>query len=123
MPDITTKRTNCARRPSLSPRGRTSAFPSGRVRRRCKLLGEHVHFGTQFEDFIGRCLASDVVGSVVDALSDRERDVFQQLQTARTLHEIAHELDVSINTVKTHQRAIYRKLGVSSRREAVRTTV
>lgn len=88
-----------------------------------KLLGEHVHFGTQFEDFIGRCLASDVVGSVVDALSDRERDVFQQLQTARTLHEIAHELDVSINTVKTHQRAIYRKLGVSSRREAVRTTV
>ncbi|WP_419719553.1 LuxR C-terminal-related transcriptional regulator [Microbacterium oxydans] len=48
---------------------------------------------------------------------------FQQLQTARTLHEIARELAVSINTVKTHQRAIYRKLGVSSRREAVRTTV
>ncbi|QNA94148.1 helix-turn-helix transcriptional regulator [Microbacterium sp. Se63.02b] len=59
----------------------------------------------------------------MDALSDREREVFQQLQTARTLHEIAGELSVSINTVKTHQRAIYRKLGVSSRREAVRTTV
>ncbi|MGH3689310.1 MAG: LuxR C-terminal-related transcriptional regulator [Microbacterium sp.] len=88
-----------------------------------KLLGEHVHFGTQFEDFIGRCLANDAAGSLVDALSERERDVFQQLQTARTLHEIARELAVSINTVKTHQRAIYRKLGVSSRREAVRTTV
>ena len=88
-----------------------------------RLLHEHVHFGTQFEDFIGRCLASDATGSRVDALSDRERDVFQQLQTARTLHEIARELAVSINTVKTHQRAIYRKLGVSSRREAVRTTV
>lgn len=88
-----------------------------------RLLHEHVHFGTQFEDFIGRCLADDTVGSLVDALSGRERDVFQQLQTARTLHEIALELAVSINTVKTHQRAIYRKLGVSSRREAVRTTV
>lgn len=88
-----------------------------------KLLGEHVHFGTQFEDFIARCLAKDTAGSLVDALSERERDVFQQLQTARTLHEIARELAVSINTVKTHQRAIYRKLGVSSRREAVRTTV
>ncbi|MGW9156466.1 LuxR C-terminal-related transcriptional regulator [Microbacterium sp. NPDC055665] len=88
-----------------------------------KLLGEHVHFGTQFEDFIGRCLANDAAGSLVETLSERERDVFQQLQTARTLHEIARELAVSINTVKTHQRAIYRKLGVSSRREAVRTTV
>ncbi len=70
-----------------------------------KLLGEHVHFGTQFEDFIGRCLANDAAGSLVETLSDRERDVFQQLQTARTLHEIARELAVSINTVKTHQRA------------------
>lgn len=88
-----------------------------------KLLGEHVHFGTQYEDFIGRCLVDDAAGSLVELLSERERDVFQQLQTARTLHEIAQELAVSINTVKTHQRAIYRKLGVSSRREAVRTTV
>ena len=88
-----------------------------------KLLNEHVHFGTQFEDFIGRCLAIDAAGSVIDALSERERDVFQQLQTARTLPEIARELQVSINTVKTHQRAIYRKLGVTSRRAAVQTTV
>lgn len=88
-----------------------------------KLLNEHIHFGTQFEDFIGRCLANDSAGSLVDTLSERERDVFQQLPTARTLQEIAVELSVSVNTVKTHQRAIYRKLGVSSRREAVRTTV
>lgn len=88
-----------------------------------KLLNEHVHFGTQFEDFIGRCLAIDAPGSVIDALSEREHDVFQQLQTARTLPEIARELRVSINTVKTHQRAIYRKLGVTSRRAAVQTTV
>lgn len=88
-----------------------------------RLLNEHVHFGTQFEDFISGCLAVDTAGSPVNSLSEREHDVFQQLQTARTLHEIARELHVSINTVKTHQRAIYRKLGVSSRREAVQTTV
>ncbi|MCT1355022.1 LuxR C-terminal-related transcriptional regulator [Gordonia sp. p3-SID1431] len=33
--------------------------------------------------------------------------------------EIAADLFVSVNTVKTHQQAIYRKLGVSSRRDAV----
>ena len=88
-----------------------------------KLLHEHVHFGSQFEDFIARCLVAEVSGSRVGALSDRERDVYQQLQTARTLPEIAAVLNLSINTVKTHQRSIYRKLGVSSRREAVQTTV
>jgi LuxR family maltose regulon positive regulatory protein len=33
--------------------------------------------------------------------------------------EIAADLYLSVNTVKTHQRAIYRKLGVSNRRSAV----
>ena len=88
-----------------------------------RLLSEHVHFGTQFEDFVGHCLAASAQGSVVQTLSERERDVFQQLQTSRTLPEIAEVLELSINTVKTHQRAIYRKLGVNSRREAVRLTV
>nr|WP_255459516.1 helix-turn-helix transcriptional regulator [Micrococcus sp. TA1] len=59
-------------------------------------------------------------GGVLEALSERERDVFRLLQTSRTVREIAEELYVSVNTVKTHQRAIYRKLGVQSRREAQR---
>lgn len=88
-----------------------------------RLVRAHLHHGTQFEDFIGRCLTVDAAGSVTDRLSERERDVFHQMQTARTLPEIAAELRVSVNTVKTHQRAIYRKLGVTSRREAVRVTV
>lgn len=88
-----------------------------------KLLSEHIHFGSQYEDFIGSCLASDVAGSSIDTLSERELDVFRQLQTSRTLPEIATALNLSINTVKTHQRAIYRKLGVASRRDAVHTTV
>lgn len=38
-----------------------------------------------------------------------------------TTAEIAAALHLSLNTVKTHQRAIYRKLGVSTRRDAVKT--
>ena len=52
-------------------------------------------------------------------LSGRERDVLYRLPSLSNLTEIATDLDVSINTVKSHVRAIYSKLGVSSRRTAV----
>jgi LuxR family maltose regulon positive regulatory protein len=41
------------------------------------------------------------------------------LPSQRTLHEIATDLTVAPSTVKTHIRAIYTKLGASSRRDAV----
>ncbi len=85
-----------------------------------QLLAEHIAWGTKHEDFIAACLTPRTRGGVLDELSERERDVFEQLRTSRTMAEIADELGVSINTVKTHQRAVYRKLGVASRREAVR---
>jgi LuxR family transcriptional regulator, maltose regulon positive regulatory protein len=53
------------------------------------------------------------------AMTARERAVLGQLCTVRSLEEIATDLTVSVNTVKTHVRAIYAKLGVTSRREAV----
>ncbi|MFD3579045.1 LuxR C-terminal-related transcriptional regulator [Streptomyces sp. NPDC058644] len=46
--------------------------------------------------------------------------VLHQLQQEVPLREIADGLYVSVNTVKSHVRAVYRKLGVSSRAEAVR---
>jgi len=52
-------------------------------------------------------------------LSSRERKVLDQLPSLHTIEEIADHLAVSVNTIKTHVRAIYRKLGVSSRRTAV----
>jgi LuxR family maltose regulon positive regulatory protein len=52
-------------------------------------------------------------------LSAREREVLDQLPSLRNLDEIADQLAVSVNTVKSHVRAIYGKLGVSSRRTAV----
>ena len=45
--------------------------------------------------------------------------VLRMLGGTLSLREIGHELYVSANTVKTHTQAIYRKLGVSSRPDAV----
>ena len=53
-------------------------------------------------------------------LTDRELSVLRYLPSMMTNEEIAAELFVSVNTVKAHLKRIYRKLGVVSRREAVR---
>ncbi|HEY1575269.1 MAG TPA: LuxR C-terminal-related transcriptional regulator [Pseudonocardiaceae bacterium] len=52
-------------------------------------------------------------------LTDCERDVLGLLPTLRSFDEIAADLTVSVNTVKTHVRAIYAKLSVGRRRDAV----
>jgi LuxR family transcriptional regulator, maltose regulon positive regulatory protein len=56
---------------------------------------------------------------LIDPLTDRELHVLRYLPSLLSASEIAGELYVSLNTVKTHLRSIYRKLGVSSRRGAV----
>ena len=55
-----------------------------------------------------------------DPLTEREIAVLRLLRGTLSLREIGQELFVSPNTVKTHAQAIYRKLGVSSRHDAVR---
>jgi DNA-binding NarL/FixJ family response regulator len=55
-------------------------------------------------------------------LTPREADVLELLQGGRSNAEIAATLQVGIETVRTHARHIYRKLGVSTRRE-LRSTV
>jgi LuxR family maltose regulon positive regulatory protein len=47
------------------------------------------------------------------------RDLLVELPSMWTIEEIADSLFVSVNTVKTHLRGIYRKLGVNHRRDAV----
>jgi LuxR family maltose regulon positive regulatory protein len=54
-----------------------------------------------------------------EELSEREAAVLKLLGTELTQRQIGGELYLSFNTVKSHTRAIYRKLGVSSRSEAV----
>jgi LuxR family transcriptional regulator, maltose regulon positive regulatory protein len=58
-------------------------------------------------------------GDLLEPLSEREMQVVRFLPTRLSGAEIAAELFVSLNTLKTHLRSIYRKLGVSGRREAV----
>ena len=55
----------------------------------------------------------------VEPLTPRERAVLEHLPTMMTNTEIAHQLLVSVNTVKTHLKSVYRKLGVDRRRDAV----
>ncbi|MEU9283568.1 LuxR C-terminal-related transcriptional regulator [Streptomyces sp. NPDC048275] len=57
---------------------------------------------------------------VVEELSGRERDVLQRLAQMMSTEEIAADLYVSVNTVKTHLKSVYRKLAVNRRNDAVR---
>ncbi|MFE1248573.1 LuxR C-terminal-related transcriptional regulator [Streptomyces sp. NPDC058735] len=59
-------------------------------------------------------------GIAVEELSARERDVLMALAEMMSTEEIAADLHVSVNTVKTHLKSIYRKLAVSRRADAVR---
>jgi LuxR family maltose regulon positive regulatory protein len=56
---------------------------------------------------------------LTERLTDSEARVLRYLPTHLTAHEIANELFVSVNTVSTHTRHLYAKLGVHSRHEAV----
>ncbi|MEU7580865.1 LuxR C-terminal-related transcriptional regulator [Streptomyces sp. NPDC041068] len=57
---------------------------------------------------------------VTERLSARERDVLVRLAQMMTTEEIAEELYLSVNTVKTHLKSVYRKLAVTRRSAAVR---
>jgi DNA-binding NarL/FixJ family response regulator len=52
-----------------------------------------------------------------ELLTPREADVLELIQAGRSNAEIAHALHIGIETVRTHARRVYRKLGVSTRRE------
>jgi LuxR family maltose regulon positive regulatory protein len=57
---------------------------------------------------------------LIDELSSRELDVLRLLRSDLSGPEIARELHVSMNTLRTHTKNIYTKLGATSRREAIR---
>jgi LuxR family maltose regulon positive regulatory protein len=59
--------------------------------------------------------------ALIEQLTERERTVLRYLPSLMTYEEIASDLYVSVNTVKSHVYGVFRKLGVSGRRQAVRS--
>jgi LuxR family maltose regulon positive regulatory protein len=57
---------------------------------------------------------------VVESLTQREREVLQHVSAMLDTAEVAREMYISVNTVKTHLKSIFRKLAATHRREAVR---
>ena len=94
-----------------------------------ELLTRRIRAGTAH-----RALAGDLIDALdphanrrgdggallLDPLSEREEAVLRYLPTVLSKGEIASEMFLSVNTVKTHMKNIYRKLDVTNRAEAVR---
>jgi LuxR family transcriptional regulator, maltose regulon positive regulatory protein len=81
--------------------------------------GSHAFARALLEKLTAPTSSRPVDSFLIDPLTDRELHVLRYLPSLLSASEIAAELYVSLNTVKTHLRNIYRKLGVSSRRGAV----
>lgn len=88
------------------------------------LLSRHPEANAAWPKMARGVAVAPVASSVVppqlaEPLTERESVVLRRLATNMTNAEIADELCVSINTVKTHVAAIYRKLPAAGRRDAV----
>jgi DNA-binding NarL/FixJ family response regulator len=81
-----------------------------------------IHLASRGMNMLPR--TKDVANSVgppgPDLLTPREAEVLELLQNGRTNAEIAGRLSIGVETVRTHAGNIYRKLGISSRRELAR---
>jgi LuxR family transcriptional regulator, maltose regulon positive regulatory protein len=81
-----------------------------RLLRACSRAGETIPAGQ----------ATPARQRLVEPLSERELDVLRLLGSDLDGPDIARELMVSLNTLRTHTKSVYAKLGVNSRRAAVR---
>lgn len=104
-----------ARLPFLRPGDRLTTL----LRRHLDIVGSHREF---IEGLVAaapnRGPAPAVAG--FEPLTDRELSVLAYLPTMSSNVEIAAALGISVNTVKQHLKTVNRKLGVTSRRDAVR---
>jgi LuxR family transcriptional regulator, maltose regulon positive regulatory protein len=58
-------------------------------------------------------------GALIEVLTERERATLSRLPSHLTQQQIAADMYVSLNTLKTHVKSLYRKLGATTRSEAV----
>ena len=93
-----------------------------------ELLSDHLRHSTSHRWFASDLLSSlngngdGVAGpaELLEPLTAREADVLHYLPTNMSNADIAGELFVSVNTIKSHVKSIYRKLDATQRRDAVR---
>ena len=85
------------------------------------LLKSHVYLAAF--DNMSQSQQTDIVLQVktLNPLTNREQEVLQLLLSGKTNREIAENLFISENTVKTHARSIFSKYDVSSRSELIST--
>jgi LuxR family maltose regulon positive regulatory protein len=106
------------RRPFIDAGGTIRGLLGAHLRR----TNAHRWLAAELVAFLDGRDSSDGVApaELLEALSDREREVLHYLPTIMSNADIAAELFVSVNTVKTHVKSIYRKLGAKRRHDAVR---
>ena len=87
-----------------------------------RLRGENIHLDAFIDQVLmpaptntGR---NPVTPKLIEPLTEREQDVLRLMAAGLSNPEIAQELYLSLNTIKTHTRGIYGKLGVSNRTQA-----
>jgi LuxR family maltose regulon positive regulatory protein len=116
-----------------APEGYRRAFVEGGTPVR-QLLADHRHWDSAHHPLVGplleRIQAAEPAGragggraapaALVVPLSEREQVVLRYLSSRLSAGEIADELYVSLNTVKTHIKSIYRKLDTNRRWDAVK---
>jgi LuxR family maltose regulon positive regulatory protein len=100
---------------------RASLTEAREVLRRCTDRGLARQLLANTELHTARWTAQREHGQVVgEPVTAKELEVLRLLATRMSRREIAERLYVSLNTVKTHQRGLYRKLGVADRIAAVK---
>jgi len=95
------------------------------VERDATLKGEHRAFVASLPASEGHCSTTTITSngsceSLIETLTQREAEVLELLAEMYSTEEIACELFLSVNTVKTHIKGVFRKLDVNRRNAAVR---
>jgi DNA-binding NarL/FixJ family response regulator len=118
----TTRLVLLASNPSIAECAQLLAFGASACLRRdtqSRDVLNAIHLASRGLQVIPRATSNEGGGSIADGhlLTRREAEVLPLLQYGHSNAQIAVALHVSVETVRTHARNIYRKLGVSSRRE------
>ena len=114
-------------RAALKAGARGYLFKEDLGRRLVGAIEEALHGGVPMSKAVAEFLLAQVRGTPAPAtpevvggpLTARERQVLERLALSMTYEEAAADLGLSVNTVRTYVRAIYDKLDVATRTEAV----